>query len=417
MTSVLQRSLPIRHGLEWASVFYVSVACSAARFCVQRAAAASGVLREPTSLPTTRPPHVRTISVFVLLGGNTEHFLARWIDELRTVVSRFQLTDEKPTDGCLTDGRLAEAMDGLTFAIGSEFFRHALDDSAPIADLQGNKKRIPYCEMCCNTGATANEQTSTGKWAERLDCLRSTKTNRDQTHAGSLPDFCKWESCQTMPLIGRFSGVSFVPPDLAFWRCSILFSFHPHRLTRPQVNEVRMEQNPIEEMWETGDSRVNPLTCGIARHDSHMRRSGVNRAGERTRFASVGGEQSNRSASSRSLKYYGSDPTFSQDIFIRPYSNSKFIKKSPQLGTCPYGWQHGERSSAFGFVVFIARVSCAQCPLAEGKWFDEQGEGVPAPPAPLLPPLHHPAPYPGAYASAQRNNTELLPSDPALLTA
>ncbi|KAJ8870569.1 hypothetical protein PR048_029592 [Dryococelus australis] len=37
---------------------------------------------------------------------------------------------------------------------------HALDDSAPIADLQENKKRIPCCQMWSNTGATANEQTA-----------------------------------------------------------------------------------------------------------------------------------------------------------------------------------------------------------------------------------------------------------------
>ncbi|KAJ8871172.1 hypothetical protein PR048_027478 [Dryococelus australis] len=35
-----------------------------------------------------------------------------------------------------------------------------LDDSAPIADLQGNNTRIPYCQMWVNTGAAANEQTS-----------------------------------------------------------------------------------------------------------------------------------------------------------------------------------------------------------------------------------------------------------------
>ncbi|KAJ8895981.1 hypothetical protein PR048_001322 [Dryococelus australis] len=48
----------------------------------------------------------------------------------------------------------------FTFAIGSEFIRYALNDSAAIADLQGNKKRISYCQMRGNTGATANEQTS-----------------------------------------------------------------------------------------------------------------------------------------------------------------------------------------------------------------------------------------------------------------
>ncbi|KAJ8898346.1 hypothetical protein PR048_003706 [Dryococelus australis] len=50
----------------------------------------------------------------------------------------------------------------VTFTIGSEFIRHSLKDSAPIADLKGNKKRIPYCQMWGNDGATANEQTSEG---------------------------------------------------------------------------------------------------------------------------------------------------------------------------------------------------------------------------------------------------------------
>ncbi|KAJ8891334.1 hypothetical protein PR048_010850 [Dryococelus australis] len=48
----------------------------------------------------------------------------------------------------------------VTLAIGSEFIRNTLDDSAPIADFQGDKKRIPYRQMWGNTGATANEQTS-----------------------------------------------------------------------------------------------------------------------------------------------------------------------------------------------------------------------------------------------------------------
>ncbi|KAJ8894550.1 hypothetical protein PR048_007207 [Dryococelus australis] len=51
----------------------------------------------------------------------------------------------------------------VAYAIGSEFIRHALDDSAPIADFQGNKKRILYCQMWGDTGATANEQTSEDK--------------------------------------------------------------------------------------------------------------------------------------------------------------------------------------------------------------------------------------------------------------
>ncbi|KAJ8894066.1 hypothetical protein PR048_006676, partial [Dryococelus australis] len=56
----------------------------------------------------------------------------------------------------------------ITFAIGSEFIRHILDDSMPIANLQSNNKRIPYCQMRDNTGAIANEQTSEVRLYRRL---------------------------------------------------------------------------------------------------------------------------------------------------------------------------------------------------------------------------------------------------------
>ncbi|KAJ8867422.1 hypothetical protein PR048_031223 [Dryococelus australis] len=49
---------------------------------------------------------------------------------------------------------------------------------------------------------------------------------------------------------------------------------------------------------ESGDPRENPLTSGIVRHDSRLRRSGRDPGGDRTRRASVGGEQANRSATS-----------------------------------------------------------------------------------------------------------------------
>ncbi|KAJ8886125.1 hypothetical protein PR048_012334 [Dryococelus australis] len=68
----------------------------------------------------------------------------------------------------------------VTFAIGSEFIRHTLEDSAPIADLQGNKKRISYCQMWANTGATANEQTSEVR-------LNKGSLTTEALHAGSAP--------------------------------------------------------------------------------------------------------------------------------------------------------------------------------------------------------------------------------------
>ncbi|KAJ8891104.1 hypothetical protein PR048_010614 [Dryococelus australis] len=47
----------------------------------------------------------------------------------------------------------------VTFAIGAEFIMHALEDSEPIANLQGHKMQIPYCQVWGNTGVAANEQT------------------------------------------------------------------------------------------------------------------------------------------------------------------------------------------------------------------------------------------------------------------
>ncbi|KAJ8879379.1 hypothetical protein PR048_019987 [Dryococelus australis] len=56
------------------------------------------------------------------------------------------------------------------------------------------------------------------------------------------------------------------------------------------------EDDVISDIGETGELRVNPPTSGIIRHDSHLQKSGSFPVGDLTRFALVGGEQSNRSA-------------------------------------------------------------------------------------------------------------------------
>ncbi|KAJ8883947.1 hypothetical protein PR048_015803 [Dryococelus australis] len=63
-----------------------------------------------------------------------------------------------------------------------------------------------------------------------VSLLASTKVNQAQSPNGSLPDFRKWESCLTMPLVGVFSRGSLVFPAIAFRRCSLFTPFHPHRL-------------------------------------------------------------------------------------------------------------------------------------------------------------------------------------------
>ncbi|KAJ8874068.1 hypothetical protein PR048_024909 [Dryococelus australis] len=59
--------------------------------------------------------------------------------------------------------------------------------------------------------------------AERLARSPPTKVNRAQSPAGS-PDFRKWDSCRTMPLVGGFSQGSPTFPALSFRRRSIFTS-------------------------------------------------------------------------------------------------------------------------------------------------------------------------------------------------
>ncbi|KAJ8886158.1 hypothetical protein PR048_012367 [Dryococelus australis] len=68
----------------------------------------------------------------------------------------------------------------VTFAIGSEFIRYTLDDSTPIANLQGYKKRIPYCQMWNNTGGTANEQTPEEFFSPKYGCPSEESSTHDR---------------------------------------------------------------------------------------------------------------------------------------------------------------------------------------------------------------------------------------------
>ncbi|KAJ8891080.1 hypothetical protein PR048_010589 [Dryococelus australis] len=97
----------------------------------------------------------------------------------------------------------------VAFAIGSQFIRPALDASEPITDLQENTLRIAELP-----GAAV---------VERLARSPPTKTNRVQSPAGS-PDFRKWESGRTMPMVGGFPRGSPVSPAPSFRRRSIFAS-------------------------------------------------------------------------------------------------------------------------------------------------------------------------------------------------
>ncbi|KAJ8869364.1 hypothetical protein PR048_030939 [Dryococelus australis] len=98
--------------------------------------------------------------------------------------------------------------------------------------------------------------------SERLACSTPTKANRIQSPAGSLPEFRMWKSCRTMPLVGGFSRGSPVFPELAFRPCSILTSFHLHRLSRPQWSGTGMQGRGEREIPRETPSTGTIPTCG-----------------------------------------------------------------------------------------------------------------------------------------------------------
>ncbi|KAJ8870262.1 hypothetical protein PR048_029283 [Dryococelus australis] len=171
----------------------------------------------------------------------------------------------------------------VEFAIESQFIRQALDDSEPIADLQVNKQRVPYCQVrtkligictrsligcmsiwdralrligycllrniiCWKTGQLvsglpdANRRTAlqplAGKWRHfatvRGWCSRLLAFHTSDSRRGRSRIYACGNSCPTMPLIGGFSRGSPVSPILAFRRSSTLTSLHPHFSTLPK---------------------------------------------------------------------------------------------------------------------------------------------------------------------------------------
>ncbi|KAJ8892111.1 hypothetical protein PR048_004691 [Dryococelus australis] len=82
--------------------------------------------------------------------------------------------------------------------------------------------------------------TSRGKKKNRTNVFQhactagSAMVDRARFPAESPPDFHMWESCRMMSLVDGFSRGPPVSLSLSFQRCSVLASFHQHRLSRLQ---------------------------------------------------------------------------------------------------------------------------------------------------------------------------------------
>ncbi|KAJ8882645.1 hypothetical protein PR048_014457 [Dryococelus australis] len=111
---------------------------------------------------------------------------------------------------------------------------HVLDDSAPITDLQGNKKRIPYCQMCGNTAEIANEETSgvrlyKGLWSLAYGLVRRNIQTSQRTclkalrvvlashlvEPGSISVGIAHSYCFPRPLIPMLLHPHLIPPSSA----------------------------------------------------------------------------------------------------------------------------------------------------------------------------------------------------------
>ncbi|KAJ8884330.1 hypothetical protein PR048_016187 [Dryococelus australis] len=132
---------------------------------------------------------------------------------------------------------------GAVLNIRKACIRYGLEP--PLADIQTamrqgipsyNWRAVPWgtyhhasCSYTLHRSGALTAEPNDVALAERLDC---TKAKWVQSPAGLLPDFRKWESCRAMPLVGGFFSGIFCFRALDFQRCSILASFHPHRLSR-----------------------------------------------------------------------------------------------------------------------------------------------------------------------------------------
>ncbi|KAJ8895369.1 hypothetical protein PR048_000701 [Dryococelus australis] len=133
------------------------------------------------------------------------------------------------------------------------YMRHLI---MPPGSVERGTVRVP--DVLCREGKPYPRRAPVAK---RLDCSLPTKANRVQFLGGSLPDFRKWESCRTMPLVGSFLG------GLPFPRPSITALLHTH-LASPSsalnISILRAAQISLphskQDISFKGCSRLIPFT-------------------------------------------------------------------------------------------------------------------------------------------------------------
>ncbi|KAJ8886109.1 hypothetical protein PR048_012318 [Dryococelus australis] len=148
--------------------------------------------------------------------------------------------------------------------------RHILDAMARHSSLRDTYKSSRLADMVWKAFPIWRRRAiipNALRLTVRLDCSPPTKANRLLSH----PDFRKWESCRTMSLVGVFFPPrgSPISPALAFWRCSILTSLQPHRVSRPRAQPVLFERLFLWHLEGVGSCEdVTSTVCGAGERNT-----------------------------------------------------------------------------------------------------------------------------------------------------
>ncbi|KAJ8897157.1 hypothetical protein PR048_002503 [Dryococelus australis] len=152
--------------------------------------------------------------------------------ELLAQISWFPYSCWQETDELLND-RTFQYHTTLPYSVTRAEDRSSLEKEGNVTawvSLGGTARQSAPSQVLGGRGHRG--ELKSASVTERFDCSPPTKAKRVQSLDSSLRIFAKWESCLTMALVDGFSRRSPVSSALSFQRCSILTSFHPHRLSR-----------------------------------------------------------------------------------------------------------------------------------------------------------------------------------------
>ncbi|KAJ8874552.1 hypothetical protein PR048_025415 [Dryococelus australis] len=245
-------------------------------------------------------------------------------------------TNEQDTCPC---GRFRNQDTGFTIRIlvsQSGYWFHNQDTGFTIARCVAMSIAAP------SQTAPVAERSSLG--VEPASTARRSATHRNASHRAAAEPASgarRYFHGMLRPSYQRGDGNPDVSPGCCWCVEEVLKScVTRHRMTshtlQPRYRSLFRARTGTKGRGKTGDLRENPPTSAIVRHDSHLRESGSDPAGDRTRFALEEGERANRSA-----------PT-------APFQHDKWLQSS---GTEPGSAWGGSRGSTMPALKSVLKTS------------------------------------------------------------